>query len=69
MRSTRLAPPFHRIHVTKRVQGTIRKTVVVLVHCSCTTLQGRTPSVPLLFQLPVGGALEVAIGSAFIIFV
>ena len=68
MRSTRLARPFHRIHAIKRVLGTARKSVVGLVRCSCTTLRGRIPSVPLLFQLPVGGARKVVIGSGFISF-
>jgi hypothetical protein len=69
MRSTRLAPPFLRVHATKRVLGTVRKSVVGLVHCSCTILLGRIPLVLLLFRLPVGGAHEVAIGSTFIRFV
>jgi hypothetical protein len=64
MRSVRPASPFHRVHVTKRVLGTTRKSVVDLVHCSFTILPERTPSAPLSFLRPADGPREAVIGTA-----
>ena len=63
MRSTRLAPPFHRVHVVKRVLGTVRKSVVGPTHCSFTISPERPPSAPLSFPLLADGHLEAAIGT------
>ena len=64
MRSTRLEPPFHRVNVTKRALEIVRKSVVDLMHYSCTILLGPIPSEPLSCQLPEGGPREAAIGTS-----
>ena len=63
MRSTRLAPPFHRVHAIKRVLVTVRKSVVGLTRYNFTISPERPPSAPLSFPLPADGHLEAAIGT------
>jgi hypothetical protein len=55
-------PPFHRAPVTKRVLGTVLRSVVGLTHCSCTILRERILSEHLLCQLLVGGPRVAVIG-------
>ena len=63
IRSTRLAPPFHRPHAIKRVLGTARKSVVGLTHCSFTTSPERIPSEPLSSPQLADGHREAVIGT------
>ena len=63
MRSTRLALPYHRVHVTKRVLVTVRKSVVDLTRCSFTISRERTPSALLSSPLLAVGLRRAVIGT------
>ena len=63
MRSIRLAPSFHRAHATKRVLGTVRKSVVGLTHYSFIISPERIPSAPLSFLQLADGRHEAVIGT------